>query len=229
MAKFEDLSKDEQKDIYINHLSGHEKSVEIMSILAIITTYRMNGETYLKHFEARTTSEIVERLEKGLEGLDYDTEDEAWKAIMATLEPITILDILDNTERYLEDYIKVTHLIESFRDSSYKEFSKEKEDILTFKASVNIRKIAEDMLKEHLNNFDDLGHIFDAFESMVADELNDLLKEKKATELEGRVLVQSNNNFETNITCSDCDNFVKQLKEYLSFTTKRKSTNLVCK
>lgn len=189
MKKFEDLSREEQKDIYINILSGHEKEVEIISILAIITTYRMRGETYLKYFNELVNSEIKERLQIGLTGDHFDAEEIAWSAVMDTLESVTIFDILEEPERYINDYINIEHSIREYANFLYKEFSKERKDIVAFRTALNLRKIAEGLFKDHLPGYESLGHIFDALENIVSEELQKVLDANKAVP-EGQVQAQ---------------------------------------
>lgn len=113
--RFEDLSLTDKIDIFVQVISGHEKESKIEKMIAIFTALNMSLNTAIRgNFTGYTTEEVIELLPKLMIG-DYNEEERAWEAILETLNPEIIWDIIDNIDGYTKKYNEIDNLIEDMK------------------------------------------------------------------------------------------------------------------
>lgn len=123
--KLSELSRMELKDIFIGLISGHDKEVEISHTLAIFTTYNMSNEIAEKYdLTEYCIDELINLLIVWLKGNEYDTEDKAWNAILDTLNPDKIINIIDDINSYVKKYSEIITPIDEIKYQSLKLFTR---------------------------------------------------------------------------------------------------------
>lgn len=117
-------SKAEEMDILVGSFSANERPDELAEILAIKAAYNLPDSFYIKYFEGLATDEIISKLSTSLNSSVFGDEEEAWEILYNALGFLNCLHIIENSDIYIDEYIKVTHSIDNINDILYKNFSK---------------------------------------------------------------------------------------------------------
>lgn len=129
IKSIEDLSREEQIDVIIGQFSGHERMEEVASIFAALTSYKITDDDYLKYYDELVDEEIEERINNAI--LSNNSEDikdvwqeeqNAWNSIINALGIITIFDVMDNWEKYVDRSIRIDNLLSDTKKHLYTEF-----------------------------------------------------------------------------------------------------------
>lgn len=123
IQRFEELSLDEKIDIFIQHISGHEKEDEIYCLLALFTSYNINREL-TERFAEYTTEQIKEIINSKLISGGFDDEQEAWEIIINTLGTDKVWDIIDNVDEYICRFNQIKNLLETLENVIMELFTK---------------------------------------------------------------------------------------------------------
>lgn len=125
----EQLPREEQINIIICQFSGHEREIEIASIFATLTSYKIANNDYIRYYDGLVTEEIEERinnaiLNNNLDNIEdvWEEEQIAWNSIINALGIITIFEIMDNWEKYVGRSIRISNLLYETKKHLYTEF-----------------------------------------------------------------------------------------------------------
>jgi len=117
------MSRDEQINVFVSQISGHDKEVEIQHILAIFTAYRITNEIAEKYgLMEYTTRELINNIPEWMRSSDCDGEDRIWDAVVESVGLDGIWHIIENPELYIIKYNEAKHLADHIKDKLYSEF-----------------------------------------------------------------------------------------------------------
>ena len=120
------FNKEEQAEIIISCFSGHEGMLEVASIFAILTSYKIIGDDYVEYYDGLVDEEIEERINNAIlnnnsEGI-LKEEEIAWNSIINALGIKTIFEIMDNWKKYVGRSIRIENLLSDTKKHLYTEF-----------------------------------------------------------------------------------------------------------
>lgn len=119
----EDLSREEQIDVIIGKFSGHERMDEIASIFSTLTSYKINGDDYVKYYDGLATEEIEEIINNSIlnnvKDNVFQKEECAWNSIINALGIKTIFDVMDNWDKYVGRSIKIQESLDDIKKDLY--------------------------------------------------------------------------------------------------------------
>jgi hypothetical protein len=124
VVKFEELSREEQKDLFIQQISGSLYEDEIINLIAIFTNYNINEDSYSKYYGELDNEETINAINNGLQGDDWEEEDNAWNTVIDSLNSAKIFDIIDNVESYMDTYLEIMHNLDDMKNTALKLFAK---------------------------------------------------------------------------------------------------------
>lgn len=117
------MSRDEQINVFISQVSGHDKEVEIQHILAIFTAYKITNEIADKYgLMEYSTPELIDNIPEWMRLSDCDGEDRIWNAVIDAVGLDRIWHIIDNPELYIIRYNEAERLTDHIKDKLYSEF-----------------------------------------------------------------------------------------------------------
>lgn len=120
---FEDLPRDEQVDLIISTISGHEKEPEIGLILSVFAVYKTTNEIISKYgLGEYATNELIDYISAELNHGSPDEEDRVWNFVLDSIGAKNIFYIIYNINDYIDEHNKIKHLISQIRDKMLEMF-----------------------------------------------------------------------------------------------------------
>ena len=117
------MSRDEQINVFVSQISGHDKEVEIRHILAIFTAYRITNEIAEKYgLMEYSTPELIDNISERMWSIDFNEERKVWNAVVESVGLDGIWHIIENPELYIIKYNEAKHLADHIKDKLYSEF-----------------------------------------------------------------------------------------------------------
>ncbi len=123
-TKFEDLSRDDQIDTFIQHISGNEKEREISVILAVFAACNISNETAEQYELTEYGFDELIDLLANPDGDDWEAETKKWNVLIDTIGTSKMWEILLTPIPYIDEYLEVAHLLEDIRDKLFKGFAR---------------------------------------------------------------------------------------------------------
>jgi hypothetical protein len=120
------ITREDEITILSNKLYEHDKYPELVKILAIKTAYNTTDDVYLKYFETKTNDEIIEYISclSAVAGIDDEIESEIYNIVLDTLGFEKCIDIIENADIYIHEWLKVEFNLEDIKETLYKSYAK---------------------------------------------------------------------------------------------------------